>query len=436
LVDYLELLETRLNTGGGEDLLVDEQGNIKAEAKAATFWEEPKSLDRVLAMVDAAPANFKGVVTPDFAKASILVRTKLSGSHAIEATLAKIRDYTAVHFPADLPVQLTGSLVLFTGTTSDIVAGQIESLAIALGVIFVVMALMFLSLRIGFLAILPNLLPILIFFGVMGWLGILLNLGTSLIATIALGIAVDSTIHYMARLNLELQGETDQAAAIARTLRTVGVPIVYTTVALFFGFLTFGFSSFVPIQDFGLLSGVTMATALGANLILLPTVLATAKIITVWDLVGVQLGKDPARTIPLFAGLRPTQARVVCLMGEVRRFDAAQPIVRTGERGDSMFVIIQGRCEVWAGDGAQRRRLRELGRGEVFGEMGLVRHNERSADVVAATAVEVLALDERFLERIRRRYPRIAARVFLNLTRVLSDSLDRTTQLLVGVRPA
>ncbi len=73
----------------------------------------------------------------------------------------------------------------------------------------------------------------------MGWLGILLNLGTSLIAAIALGIAVDSTIHYMARLNLELQGETDQAAAIVRTLRTVGVPIVYTTVALFLGFLTF-----------------------------------------------------------------------------------------------------------------------------------------------------------------------------------------------------
>ena len=112
---------------------------------------------------------------------------------------------------------------------------------------------MFLSTRIGFLAILPNVLPILIFFGVMGQLGILLNLGTSLIAAISLGIAVDSTIHYMARLNLELKGETDQAAAITRALRTVGVPIVYTTVALFFGFLTFAFSSFVPIQDFGVL---------------------------------------------------------------------------------------------------------------------------------------------------------------------------------------
>src|SRR2546422_8388210 len=182
------------------------------------------------------------------------------------------------------------------------------------------MTAMFLSAKIGFFAILPNLLSIVIFFGVMGWLGILLNLGTSLFAAIALGIAVDSTIHYMARLNRELQGEEDQGAAIQRALRTVGVPIVYTTVALFLGFLTFAFSSFVPIQNFGILSGVTMATALGANLLLLPALLATTKIITLWDLVGVRLGKDPTRTIPLFGGLRPAQARVVVLMGQVKRF--------------------------------------------------------------------------------------------------------------------
>src|SRR5262249_1504180 len=295
-----------------------------------------------------------------------------------------------------------------TGTTSDIVAGQIESLTIALGVIFVVMSAMFLSARIGFLAILPNVLPILIFFGVMGQLGILLNLGTSLIAAISLGIAVDSTIHYMARLNLELKGETDQAAAITRALRTVGVPIVYTTLALFFGFLTFAFSGFVPIQNFGILAGITMATSLVANLVLLPAVLGTTKIITLWDLVGVRLGENPARTIPLFAGLRPSQARVAVLMAEAKAFRAGQPIVRTGDPGEEMYVILNGRAEVWAGDGTGRKRLAELKRGDVFGEMGFVRRSERSADVVASTDVEVLAVNQHFLERVQWRYPRIA----------------------------
>src|SRR5262249_28825967 len=321
-----------------------------------------------------------------------------------------------------------------TGTTSDIVAGQIESLTIALGVIFVVMSAMFLSARIGFLAILPNVLPILIFFGVMGQLGILLNVGTSLIAAISLGIAVDSTIHYMARLNLELKGETDQAAAITRALHTVGVPIVYTTVALFFGFLTFAFSGFVPIRDFGVLAAVTMAASLVTNLVLLPAVLGTTKIITLWDLVGVKLGEDPVRTIPLFAGLRSSQARVVVLMGEVKKYRARETIVRTGDPAEEMYVILDGRAEVWAGHGAGRGKLTELERGEVFGEMGFVRASERTADVVAATDVEVLAVDQRFLDRVQRRYPRIASKVFLNLTRILSNTLERTTQQVVAAR--
>jgi len=437
VVDYLEVLEAGFNKQvEGGDLVIDEQGNLVPAEAPKPFWQDPKSLGPLLDTMMKSPETFKSVVTKDFSRASILVRTNLSGSRRIEDTLDAIRRYVADRFPAQIPVTLTGTLVLLTGTTSDIVAGQIKSLTLALGIIFLVMTAMFLSVKIGFFAILPNVLPIMIFFGVMGWLGILLNLVTSLIAAIALGIAVDSTIHYMARLNLELRGETDQTAALVRTLRTVGVPIVYTTIALFLGFLTFALSSFVPVQNFGILAGVTMATSLGANLVLLPALLATTKIITLWDLLGVRLGDDPARTIPLFAGLRPSQARIVVLMGELKHFRPGETIVRRGERGDEMFVIIEGTTEVLAGDGSGRQRINQLRRGDVFGEMGLVRRAERTADVVAAGAVDVLALDERFLRRIQNRYPRIASKVFLNLTRILSDHLQRTTERFVAARSA
>ena len=432
IVDYLEVLETGLSKTGEKDVVLDEQGNIVPPEPAKSFWEDPQSLAPLLNMVSTSPTTFKALVTPDFRRANILVRTHLSGSRAIEDTLARIRDYIAEHFPADLAVQPTGSLVLLTGTTSDIVAGQIESLSLALAVIFIVMSLMFLSVKVGFLAIIPNVLPIVIFFGVMGWLGIQLNLGTSLIAAVALGIAVDSTIHYMARFNLEVQGETDQTAAMARTLRTVGVPIVYATVALFFGFLTFAFSAFIPIRNFGILAGATLLTALAANLTLLPALLATSKIITLWDLVWVKLGKHPTQTIPLFAGLRPGQARIVVLMGQLKRFAPGDSIIRQGERGGEMYVILQGTSHVLAGSGTQRKALATLRRGDVFGEMALVRHIERSADVVAADQVEVLAVDEHFLRRIQRRYPRIAAKVFLNLTRIVSDRLQRMTEQYIA----
>src|SRR5207247_874927 len=103
------------------------------------------------------------------------------------------------------------------------------------------------------------------------------------------------------------------------------------------------------------LAGVAMATSLGANLVLLPALLATTKIITLWDLLGVKLGDDPAQTIPLFAGLRPSQARIVVLMGELRHFQPGEAIVRRGERGDEMYVIIAGTIEGLAGDGCARR---------------------------------------------------------------------------------
>ena len=295
------------------------------------------------------------------------------------------------------------------------------------------MSLMFLSIKVGFLAILPNVLPIVIFFGVMGWLGDLPEPRHQ--------PDRGDRARHRRRLDDPLHGAAEPRAEgrdrpglgrSSRTLRTVGVPIVYTTVALFLGFLTFAFSSFVPIQHFGVLTGMTMATALVANLVLLPALLATTKIITVWDLLAVKLGKDPARTIPLFAGLRPAQARIVVLMGEIKRFAPGETIVRQGEIGDEMYVIIQGAVDVFAGRGRERRHRDRHGAVDVFGEMGLVRHHERSADVVAAEPVEVLAVDERFLERIQRRYPRIASKVFLNLTRIVSDRLQRMTDQYVA----
>ncbi len=433
IVDWLELLESGLNKSGAGDLLVDERGNLVPTAAPVSFWKERKNLEPVLDIVRTSPKTFRAVITPDFSRANIVVRTRLSSSHEVEAALARIQERLD-GFPGEVRVRPTGTLALFTGTSSSIVAGQVKSLSLALVVIFIVMTAMFLSLKVGWLAVLPNLLSIAIFFGLLGWTGISLDLGTSLIAAIALGLAVDVSIHYMSRLNHELKKEADQRAAVMRALRAVGRPIVYTTIALCLGFFTLGCSSFVPVRQFGILSGITLAAALAANVVVLPALLATTTIITLWDLLNVKLGQDPARTIPLFAGLRPAQARIAVLMGEIKQFAPSEYIVRRGEESAEMYVMIHGAVDVWAGAGPDRRRIATHRRGDVFGEMGLLRHAPRSADVVAAGAVEVLAVNERFIQRLRGRYPRIAARVFFNLTRILSDRLQRMTEELVAGR--
>jgi hypothetical protein len=186
-------------------------------------------------------------------------------------------------------------------------------------------------------------------------------------------------------------------------------------------------STFVPLQQFGLLSAVTILAAIIAELVLFPALLATTRIITLWDLLAVKLGKDPHKTIPLFANLRPSQARIVALMAGLESYAKGGYVLRQGEVGHEMFVIIDGNAEVFVSSDGQHRKVRDLARGDVFGEMGLIRSHQRTADVVAAEPLEVMTVDERALGRIQRRYPRTAAQIFLNLAKILSDRLQTET---------
>src|SRR5262249_15798565 len=155
------------------------------------------------------------------------------------------------------------------------------------------------------------------------------------------------------------------------------------------------------------LSAVTMLVSLGADLVLTPALLATTQIITLWDLLYVKLGKDPHKTINLFTNLRPYQAKIVALMGEIKSFPRGSAITRHGYSGDEMFVVLNGRAEVRVNSGDQTRVLWEMTRGDLFGVTSLIRNQERISDVIALEDVEVLAMDERFRSRIWR-YPRIA----------------------------
>ncbi len=426
-VDYCELLDRGAQSGGEGDIMVSPEGEIiQAPATGAqtTFWDKPEQLRGVLQLVTLSPSSFERVVNIDFSRTNILVRTTLSQSTDIMALVEQIETFALNTFPPQLSVRATGNLVLLTKTTGDIVSGQVQSLALAAAVIFVIMAGMFLSVRVGLIAMIPNLFPILVFFGLMGLSGAVLNLGTSIVASIALGIAVDNTIHFMTRLSAEVRNTSEQQQALLATLATIGKPAVFATIILFLGFAVLGFSRFVPIQEFGILSAITMGAALVGDLVLLPAMIATTKIISVWELLHLKLGQDPHKTIPLFAGLRPFQAKLVTLMGELKTFPRGQPIIRRGEMGNEMFVLVKGTADVYVHTNGDKRHVRVHGRGDVFGEMGLIRRRERTADVIAAEEVEAIVVDERFLSYMQRRYPRTGAKIFLNIAKILSDRLQ------------
>ena len=437
IVDYCDLLDRAIQnneTGGNissTGAAAPATSRSALTANAGDFLQHRERFDAVAQLVyvnqrQNGPGNaFASVLDADESIARVLVRTRLTSSSDIMLVANAIRSYGKQHFPPEVSVRPTGSLILLNGAGDDIVRGQITSLAFAVAMIFVVLWMLFLSVKVGLLSLLPNVLAILILFGIMGWTGITLNLGTSVIASIAIGIAVEDAIRYLARLSDETRSTDDQDKAIARTIATVGKPIIYASTALGLGFMVFLFSNFVPIQTFGFLTALTVVTALVNDLVLLPALLGTTRIITLWDLLYLKLGKDPHKTIGLFEGLRPSQAKIVALMGELKTFSKAQPIVRQGEVGNEMFVLIGGKAEVRVNLNGQSRVLRQVTRGDVFGEMGLIRHHNRMADIVATEDVEVLVVNERFLGRMQRRYPRIGAKIFLNIAKILSDRLEQ-----------
>lgn len=371
------------------------------------------------------PDDTKPVVNKDFSRANILVRTRLAGSSEVSKLVNDIEDYARTRLRRGIEAHATGTVVLLNRSADTLAHGQVNGLVQMLVVLLVLMSMLFLSVRTGLLALVPNVIPIIILFGAMGFLGIDLNISTSMIAVIAIGIAVDDTIHYLSALNSELRRTGSQEEALLRVGRSVGQPIVFTTLALALGFLVVTLSNFRPIRDFGLLASLTMVAALVTDLLLVPALVMSTRIITLWDLLFVKLGPEPHKEIPLFENLRPMQARIVVLMAHLEEAAPGTHITRKGELKEELYVLLSGQAETFVD--RTRGSIRDMTRGDVIGEMGLVRKMPRSADVVVSEPAEYLVLDGDFIDRIQRRYPRIASKVFLNLTKILSDRLETST---------
>ncbi|MBW2732652.1 MAG: MMPL family transporter [Deltaproteobacteria bacterium] len=134
--------------------------------------------------------------------------------------------------------------------------------------------LLFRSLSAGLIAMVPNLLPVITGLGLMGWLGISLDASTVMIATIALGVAVDDTVHFMQHYRRSLHAESSPSQAIRETLRLKGPAIVWTSVVITGGFSVLITSKFLATRHFGLLICAAMVVALLGDLLLLPALLA------------------------------------------------------------------------------------------------------------------------------------------------------------------
>ncbi|MCM8568695.1 efflux RND transporter permease subunit [Gramella jeungdoensis] len=171
-------------------------------------------------------------------------------------------------------VSLTGKALLFQKGTNYLVRNLIISLGLAIFLIALLMAWMFRSFRMILISLVPNLLPLLVTAGMMGFLGVPIKPSTILVFSIAFGISVDDTIHFLAKYRQELKANNWKIKrSVYAALRETGVSMFYTSIVLFFGFSVFMISSFGGTVALGGLVSATLLFAMLANLLLLPSLL-------------------------------------------------------------------------------------------------------------------------------------------------------------------
>ncbi|MBU2900215.1 efflux RND transporter permease subunit [Maribacter dokdonensis] len=171
-------------------------------------------------------------------------------------------------------VYMTGSALLFLKGTKYLVKNLIMSLALAIALIALFMAYLFRSFRMIVISLIPNLLPLVITAGIMGFVGVPIKPSTILVFSIAFGISVDDTIHFLAKYRQELTANKWRIEkSVYNALRETGVSMFYTSIVLFFGFSVFVISNFGGTVALGSLVSATLLLAMLANLILLPSLL-------------------------------------------------------------------------------------------------------------------------------------------------------------------
>ena len=191
--------------------------------------------------------------------------------------MESVENYLAMkqqkYFPAEkYKVLMTGQAKLYLKGTHYLIDNLSLSLGLAIFLIFIFIAWMFGgSLKMAIISLIPNLLPLLITAGIMGYGGIPLKPSTILIFSIAFGISVDDTIHYLAKLRQELRHHKGQVKrSVYKALKETGISMFYTSIVLFFGFLVFTFSNYGGTVALGGLISLTLLMAMFSNLLLLP----------------------------------------------------------------------------------------------------------------------------------------------------------------------
>ena len=244
------------------------------------YYQLPNGQERafILEFTKNSDANsdlLKNFVDSTGRYARITTFMKDIGTEKMERIEERLQARIDKEFPVErYDVKMTGKALVFLKGTNYLIKNLVVSLSLAILLISIFMAWMFRSYKMIIISLIPNILPLLLTAGLMGYLGVAIKPSTILVFSIAFGISVDDTIHFLAKYRQELQANNWKVKkSVYGALRETGVSMFYTSIVLFFGFLVFLVSSFGGTIALGGLVSVTLLFAMVSNLLLLPSLL-------------------------------------------------------------------------------------------------------------------------------------------------------------------
>ncbi|RXJ88856.1 hypothetical protein CRV01_09540 [Arcobacter sp. CECT 8983] len=268
---------------------IDEIGKVQSLAtllKVGKTLNEGKELDSfTLALLyKKLPEKYKKIILSPYINIEhnqARVTTRIIDSNPKlrrDELLKRINnELPAVINSSSVEFRLSNLMVLYNNMLQSLFDSQIKTLGFVVVILFIMFLILFKSFKIASIAILANIVPISIIFGIMGWLTIPLDIMTITIAAISIGIGVDDTIHYIHRFHEEYKKDHNYVEAMKRSHESIGYAMTYTSLVVIVGFSILVLSNLIPTIYFGLLTVIVMATILSSALLLLPKLLILTK---------------------------------------------------------------------------------------------------------------------------------------------------------------
>lgn len=216
----------------------------------------------------------KTLIDTAFQKTRITATIRDIGSIQMDSLMKRLRtDIDQIFDPSVYKVTITGTTPIFIRGNKFLIENLLQSLVLAFILIAILMGILSRSLRLSLISIIPNVLPLVVVSGIMGFAGIPLKPSTAILFGISFGISVDTAIHFLVRYRQARKHGDTKAEAVSNSIRDTGIGIIYTSLILFLGFSVFLASSFGGTQVLGYLTGTTLIIAMFSNMFVLPALI-------------------------------------------------------------------------------------------------------------------------------------------------------------------